>query len=69
MYAARRTAGHVLETISDNDAILNGCEFVYWDDLNAEKLKQWLHKQCESRDDFGSTTCNHYITSIKAFAD
>jgi len=69
MCAARRTAGHVLETISDNDAILNACEFVYWDDLNAEKLKQWLHEQRESRDDFGSTTCNHYITSIKAFAD
>jgi len=69
MCAARRTAGHVLETISDNDAILTACEFVYWDDLNAEKLRQWLHEQRESRDDFGSTTCNHYITSIKAFAD
>ncbi len=69
MSAARRTAGHILETVSDIDAILTGCQFAYWDDFNAEKLKQWVHEQRTTRDDFGSTTSNHYITSIKAFAD
>ncbi len=69
MSAAQRTPGHILETVSDINAILTGCGFVHWDDLNAEKLNQWLHQQRESRDDFGSTTSNHYVTSIKTFAD
>jgi integrase len=69
MCAEGVTAGHILETISDINAILIGCGFVYWDDLDAETLKQWLHEQRTSRDDFGLTTGNHYITSIKAFAD
>jgi site-specific recombinase XerD len=63
----RRTLGHILETVSDVDAILTGCGFVYWDDLNAEVLKQWLNHQRQLREDFGPTTANHYITSIKAF--
>jgi len=67
MCAAGRTSGHILETVADIDAILTGCGFVYWDDLDAEKLKQWLHEQRTSRDDFGSTTCNHYLVSVKSF--
>ena len=69
MCANRLTSGHILETVGDIDSILAGCEFVYWDDLNAERLKQWLHEQRALRDDFGATTRNHYLTSIKAFAE
>ena len=68
LVAARRTPNHVLETVRDIDVILTGCGFVYWDDFNCERLKQWLHQQHESRDDFGLVSANHHITSIKAFA-
>lgn len=68
MCAEGVTDAHILETVGDIDTVLTGCGFVYWDDFDAEKLKQWLHEQRTSRDDFGTTTCNHYLTSIKSFA-
>jgi len=38
------------------------------EDFNAERLKQWLHRQRATRDDFGVATSNHYIKAMRAFA-
>jgi integrase len=62
------TPGHVVGTVSRIDAALTGCEFGYWDDLNAERIKQWLHQQRTTRPDFGTKTSNHYIKAMRSFA-
>jgi hypothetical protein len=62
------TADHVLQTVSRVDAVLTGCEFHHWEDLNAERLKQWLHQLRQTRADFGTKTSNHYIKAMRSFA-
>jgi hypothetical protein len=35
--------------------------------LNGEALKQWLHRQRQSRSDFGKKTSNHYLKAMRSF--
>jgi hypothetical protein len=62
------TSDHVLLMTSRIEAVLKGCAFNFWEDFNAERLKQWLHRQRSTRDDFGAATSNHYMKAMRAFA-
>ncbi len=62
------TPDHVLLMTSRIETVLKGCAFNFWEDLNAERLKQWLHRQRSTREDFGVATSNHYIKAMRAFA-
>jgi len=69
MMSDDNTTEHVLLTIGRIEWVLTNCKFRYWDDFNAERLKQWLYKQRTTRDDFGTKTSNHYIKAMRTFAN
>ena len=68
LLAAGTTSEHVLQATGRIETALKGCAFNFWEDFNAERLKQWLHRQRSIRDDFGVATSNHYIKAMRAFA-
>ncbi len=50
------------------ERVLQACSMQHWEDLDAERLKQWLHQQRTTRTDFGITSSNIYLKAIRAFA-
>ena len=48
-------------------AVLEGCGFKLYEDLDANRLNVWLQQQREGREDFGAATSNHHVNAMKSF--
>jgi len=68
-----RTPEHVEKVVFRIQAILTGCAFGRWEDLDAGEIAHYLHQRRQadkrtSQHGFGIKTSNHYIAAIRAFS-
>jgi hypothetical protein len=56
LLADGNTPEHVLQQTRRVEVALAGCNATFWEDLDGEQLKQWLHEQRSTRKDFGAAT-------------
>ncbi len=63
------TPEYVLLRVARARIVLEGCDFLYFDDFDANKTGVWLKRQRVSCADFGATTSNHHLKAIKSFAE
>jgi len=68
-------AVHVERTVARIAALLDGCAFKTWEDLDGDKVLEYLAVQRSSAErgaakihGFGIATSNHYIAAIKSFS-
>ncbi len=60
---------YVLLRVARARIVIEGCDFLYFDDLDPNRIGVWLKRQRVSRVDFGATTSNHHLKAIKSFAE
>lgn len=49
--------------------MVEGCEFRFIPDINADKVSTWLAEQREARSNFGVSTSNHYMRAMANFCN
>jgi integrase len=61
-------ATHVERSIARIEALLDGCGFKTWEDLDGDKVLEYLAGQRDESPRFGVATTNHYIAAAKSFS-
>src|SRR5690606_29976874 len=64
-----RTPRHVLQHTQRAWAVIDGCNFVSWPDIDKEKVRRWLKERRTTSKRFGIKTSNHYLKATKAFVE
>ena len=64
-----RTPRHVLQHTQRAWAVIDGCNFVAWPDIDKEKVRRWLKERRTTSKRFGIKTSNHYLKATKAFVE
>ena len=65
--AKDNTTGYVNTTIARLKAVLKGCGFKYWGDIEASRVEVWLAKERDGKDGIGIQTSNYYLRAVKQF--
>jgi len=72
------TPGYTARRAGEVKAVLDGCGFTMWADIDPDKIMRWLAEQRDKdagiragkrggRSGFGLSNCNHYISAVKGF--
>jgi integrase len=56
-------------TISRTSKVFKGCKFIYWTDINANRVQRYLADLRDNGNGISAQTFNHYLTNLKVFSN
>src|SRR5262249_35116144 len=62
-----RNPRHVEQIYAKTKAIIEGCDFTYWQDIRAEAVDAYLRKLRAGKDGVSLQTSNYYLGAIRQF--
>ncbi len=67
LLAKGNTKKHALQTVQRVKAVIEGCKFAAWNDIQPSKVQNYIASLRDSRNGSSAATCNYYLKCTKQF--